>query len=147
MNAQHTMRMDTLKMEIADVLERGIFASLPVDEFGITPETRLLWGIDSLDYIAGVSDSLVDIDRYIQNALRWTDCGNSDEVVLAICHSIEAQSGDCYVTEGIDNIQRCISILGPIDDELRQLRIRLAILEKEVEESFRKRLDVVFLLH
>ena len=135
MNAVYIERMETLKVEISEAIESGIYASLPADESGITPQTRLLWGIDSVNYIAEVGKNLEDIDRHILNALEQTDRGNPDKVVLVICRSIEAQSGDCYVTEGIDNIQRCMSILGPIDNELRKLRIRLSTLEREVEES------------
>lgn len=135
MNAKYTKRMEILKMEFAEAIEKGIYASFPVDEFGITPETRLQWGIDSLEYIAGIGNSLEGIDRHIQEDLERTYCGDPYKVVISICSSIEAQSGDCYVTEGIDNIQRCIFILEPIDNEIHQLRIRLAVLEKEVEES------------
>ena len=160
MNAVYIERMETLKTEISEAIESGIYASLPADEFGIIPQTRLLWGIDSVNYIAEVGKNLEDIDRHILNALEQTDCGNPDKVVLAICRSIEAQSGDCFVTEGIGNIRWVFAILGPyvdvversrkrvlprlfkpkqtieeIEDENRYLLITAEMLERQIEEN------------
>ena len=80
MNAVYIERMETLKTEISEAIESGIYASLSADESGITPQTRLLWGIDSVNYIAEVGKNLEDIDRHILNALEQTDCGNPDSL-------------------------------------------------------------------
>ena len=157
MNALYIKRMETMKDEIAEALGKGTYADLPADEMGITPETRLQWGIDSLNYIAGVANSIEGINHTIRGVLIDTEGKNDDEILIAMCRAIEAQSGDCYVTEGIENIRWVIAILGPIvdedakgkkwklfkrkqtpeeiEDEIRSLKITVALLEKQKAES------------
>jgi len=134
MNAVFTRRMETLKLEINDALEKGIFADLPADESGITPDTRLQWGIDSIIYIIGISNGIGDTFDYGER-------NDSNETMLIACHKIKALSKDPYIAEGIFNIQWVLTILGIIAyspgevmDELYYQSIRATVLERQMME-------------
>ncbi|MBR2704380.1 MAG: hypothetical protein IKE91_02825 [Clostridia bacterium] len=99
MNARFIQRMEALRLFIIDELGMGTFADLPADEFGITPETRMQWGIDSISYIIGIGYSVED------------RLGNKNQMMLKTCHNIEAISGDPYIAEGIFNIRWVLTVL------------------------------------
>lgn len=135
MNATYTERLETLKIEICIVLERGTFADLPADEYGVTPATRLQWGIDSIEYIIGVARSIEESGRCISYIPRSSEIDNPNKSALAICRIVESRSNDLYVTEGIENIRWVMEFLEPFEDELLKLNAKAKLLEKQVEES------------
>ena len=133
MNARFNERMEALKIIIIENLNNGTFADLPTDEYGITPETRMWWGVNSIDYIIGISNSLQ------QNF----DIKN--QMMLATCYDIKNLSGDPYVEEGIFNIRWVLTILAIFntdyssEDDVMNTdyyqTIRKIILKRKVDEN------------